>query len=164
MRKMVFAVAVFFLSSVAFGQTYYDLDRAVLITSEGMIDTALPLWRNAVGIRGTMTISGKRIVQEVTFCFYSQDECVTTGGGGSITSVSEGTAKVTVRNDNGTISELTIISLSPQIATLTVNGGITEIDFWKPVPRPFGRSGDGGKAVGEVEGKVGLLLDGALAF
>lgn len=59
--------------------------------------------------------------------------------GGTVTAVATNAAKVTIKLDDGSVGDLTLLTLTPNIITLyTYDGGTIEIHEWEPTA-PFAK-------------------------
>lgn len=110
----------------------FALKRAVITWNGGIVDDS------AIGGKftasGTMAVNGNVIQQNITFCDSGSCEKVVENGGGTIIDVAANTARITARTDDGTVGDLTILTLFPNIITLFVyDDGTVETHEWEPV-------------------------------
>lgn len=140
MKKEFYSIAaligilIMFPSSV-YAQNY-TLKRAVITWEGGLIDDSLV---GTFGASGTMSINGNRIVQDITFCEFGTCDHVVVNSGGTVTSVAKNAAKVTIKLDDGSIGDITLLTLSPNIITLyAYDDGTVETHEWEPTA-PFAK-------------------------
>lgn len=83
---------------------------------------------------GTMNINGMIITQSIRFCTSGICENAAESASGTIVSISENTAQISVRrHEDGIIDDLTILTLSPNIITMYVyEDGTVETHEWEP--------------------------------
>lgn len=107
----------------------YKLKRGTITSSNGNInDSALGIFR----LSGSMNISGQGITQTVTVCF--NGPCQTTTARATILSVNGNNAGATLRDHVFGITDLTLLTTSPNIITMFVfTDGTVETNEWEPV-------------------------------
>jgi hypothetical protein len=127
------AVLFFFVIASSNAQSQnYTLKRITITWDGGIIeDSAI----GPISAHGTMTINGNLINQHITICYFGSCDHVVDNGGGTIVDVAANAARVTVRRvDDGTLGDLTILSLSPNIIEMYVyDDGTVETHEWEPV-------------------------------
>lgn len=110
----------------------YTLKRAVITWDGGFIDDSAIA--GTFSASGSMSVVGNRITQNITLCNFGTCEQVVENVGSVISHVAENTARISLRFDDETQGDLTILSLFPNIITLFVyDDGTAETHEWEPV-------------------------------
>lgn len=143
----------------------YTLKRAVITWDDGSTDDSA---LNTFQATGTMTITNNTITQNITFCSAGICDKVVDNESGTVLSLSANSSRATLRrNDDGTVGDLTLLTLSPNIITLFVyEDGTAEIHEWKPT-NPLAKRTDaapesGNTATNHTRGSVGTGIARAL--
>lgn len=132
MKKISIAIflIVIFMPNVQAGD--YTLKRVVITWAGALVDdSALGPFRAS----GSMNINGQVITQNITFCQNGTCEKMVENSSGTIVNVTPGTEKVSIRlHEDGTVGDLTLLTLSPNIITMFVyDDGTAETHEWQPV-------------------------------
>ena len=130
----------------AHAQTY-RLTRASVVYSDG---TIFDSQQSGVNITGTMTITGSKMIQELTVC---SPGCASVTVTGTILSIGENAHSVTVLNPNGMLGEIVILSFYP-LMTFTNVGSYAEVDQWVPISTFL--SDKGGQEQNNIEAATGI--------
>lgn len=140
MKKITLTITaflfLFILMSSAHAESYV-LKRVVITWDDGLVDDSM---LGPFQASGSMSINGQRIVQDITLC-ESPGVCdhVVANSGGTVTSVAKNAAKVTIKLDDGTVGDLTLLTLSQNIITLfAYDDGTVETHEWERV-NPFAK-------------------------
>lgn len=132
---MIAALMVLGITATAQAENY-TLKRVVVTWDDGAVDDS------ALGIfqaNGSMSINGDRIVQDITFCEFDVCDHVVVNSSGTVKSVAKNAAMVTIKLDDGSVIDLTLLTLSPNIITLYVyDDGTIETHEWQQV-EPFSK-------------------------
>ncbi len=124
MKKLIVVLISALLPISAQGQVY-ELKRATLVFANGLSFDTL---RGDVEVDGVMTISGNNLNQSFTVCL--NNSCESEQVTGSITSVGVNSSSVQIRSQNGSVTESILLSINPNIITLTDVGDFVEVDQW----------------------------------
>lgn len=131
--KIIIIVALLLIPFSVVAQNFI-LKRVVITWDGGLVDDSL-IVAGKFTANGDMSIVGNKINQNITFCYSGVCDRVIENGGGLILDVAENTARITARNDDGDVGELTILSLYPNIITMYVyDDGTAETHEWEPAP------------------------------
>ncbi len=129
--KLIIATALIILASSTIQAADYTLKRAVVTWNGGIVDDSA---LGAFSVVGLMSINGDVIKQDITFCSKKTCTPVVNSGSGRIIDVEGNAARITLRRADGSIGELTILTLNPNIITLFVyNDGTAEAHEWEPI-------------------------------
>ena len=125
-------LAALFLVAITFNTNAadYRLKRGIVSFegNKGVFDTA----SGNIQVIGTMNLNGQRITQEVNVCI--RGNCNPVKSTSTIIEVAQGNSKVTARDDIFGLVDIYIISLAPNIITMSVIPNTsTEINEWEPV-------------------------------
>lgn len=124
------ASLILFASSSTYAQEY-NLKRVVITWAGGFVDdTAI----GPFSATGSMTLNGNELNQNITFCLQGSCAKVVDNGGGTIIDIANNTARITTRLRDGTLGDLTILTLYPNIITMFVyDDGTAETHEWEAV-------------------------------
>lgn len=132
MKKILFTILITTITlNLWISSTFaadYILARAIITWNDGDIDDSLT---GAFGINGAMNINNGTVTQNITFC--RSDECETVvDDTGTVTSIGVNNSNVSIHSADGSIGELTLISLTPSIITMFVySDGTIETHEWR---------------------------------
>tara|TARA_R110002073_G_scaffold335683_3_gene528473 strand:- start:1020 stop:1529 length:510 start_codon:yes stop_codon:yes gene_type:complete len=130
--KILFIASIFATVSMLWiTPTYaidYTLKRVTITWDNGSIEDSFV---DEFAVEGTMHLNNGAFTQEIIFCVAGTCEVVVDDTG-SVISVGINDANVTLRSFDGAITELTLLSLNPNLITMFVySDGAVETHEWE---------------------------------
>jgi len=131
MKSLLFAVFLLVLSCSLHAASH-TLKRVIITWDDGSTDDSAT--SKTFKASGTMQINGNTLTQTITFCEGKICDKVVDNASGTITYVHPNYAYITARrNDDGSVDNLILQSVSPNIITLYVyEDGTAEAHEWQP--------------------------------
>ena len=130
MKKLTLALVVTaaFSTPVTATAADYSLKRVLVTWEDGILSDSA---QGDFSAEGKMSVIGNRITQNMTLCLAGA--CEAAHASATILSVAPGASSVRIRNDNGLVQDMALLSLSPTIITThTYSDGTVEIGEWTP--------------------------------
>lgn len=136
MRTLIYVVFLLFSLSVTQLQASSFLLKRVIITwNDGTVDDSAA--SDSFSANGSMNISGGGFSQDITFCVYGSCEKIVENASATVLYIHPNYAYITAkRNEDGSIDDLILQSVSPNIITLYVyEDGTAEAHEWEPTAK-----------------------------
>lgn len=131
MKLLLFAVFLLTLSCPLHA-TSYTLKRVIITWDDGTVDDSAA--SKTFKASGSMQINSNTLTQSITFCVNNDCEKIVDNASGTILYVHPNYAYITARrNEDGSIDDLILQSVTPNIITLYVyEDGTAEAHEWQP--------------------------------